>query len=793
MPDRPELLLEQAAVTGIDFVFVHEDQRRLDVHFRRPPSTLSDPLVNDLAAGQVRIVRAPEAGRGPGLPVSTLDWTGDVLRVTTAGPSDFALYRLFVDDPRVDPYYNGVRFSFKAACESDLDCRPRPHECPPDDAAVEVAVDYRSRDYGSFRRALLELAALRYPGWQDRGRAADAATMLLELFSALADELAYYQDRVAREAYLETATQRRSLRRHLRLVDYTLHDGLGASAWVDVTVRDGQSGMIPVGADLVVVSESGAAVPYEFGRGLHESVAGHAVDARRNGLEPHVFDEDDLCLPLGATELTLAGLHAAALPLEPDAEGRRGRWALLKTTPADPSREPRAHAVRLTSVVEATDPVLAQPITTVSWDQAQATPFELDLRELELRGNLVPARAGRTQSLRFSVGPNDLGLPQAVERTGPDGSVAFLFTLPDPAREGIVWAGREPTAARPELRLFEEDPDGGPEREWVWRRSLVGAGSQAADVHFTLDDGTWRRVIGFRRIGAELAHADYAEADGTTIRFGDGEFGRTPPRGTIFRADYRLGNGRRGNVAANSLVEFDTALALVELVSNPLPGSGGVDPETPADSARLAPDAFRALTFRAVRPEDYAEAAERLPWVQRAGTVFRWTGSWLSAFVTPDPRGAVTLEPEERSELAAQLDRFRQAGREAHVLEPVFADVDLELTVCVEPSAFPSDVHERVLERLVGRHGPNPLPGFFSADNFTFGTPLERSVLEAAVQSLAGVRAVERIRIRRRGRVDWRDLGELSFRLASNEVLRLENDPLHPERGSLTIVTRGGA
>jgi hypothetical protein len=788
MPDRPELLLEQNAVTGIDFVFVGEDQRQLDVHFRRPPSTLADPLVDDLDADQVRIVRAPEAGRGPGVAVGAIAWNEDVLRVTTVAPGDFALYRLFVDDPRVDPFYNGVRFSFKAGCEGDVDCRPRAHECPPDDVDVDVAVDYRARDYGSFRQALLELAALRYPGWEDRGRAADAATMLIELYSALADELAYYQDRIAREAYLETATQRRSLRRHLRLVDYTLHDGLGASAWVDVTVRVGQSGTIPAGADLVVVSESGDAVPYEFGRGLHESAVGHAVDARRNGLRPHVFDEDDLCLLAGATELTLAGSHADALPLEPDATGGRSRWALLRTTPNDPSREPRAHPVRLISVIEGTDPVLAQPITTVAWEEAQATPFELDLRELELRGNVVPARAGRTHSVRFSIGPNALGLASAVERTGPNRSVALLFTLPDPAGGGLVWAGREPAVARPELRLFEEDPDGGPPREWEWRRSLVGDGSLSADEHFAFDDGTWRRVVGFRRAGAELAHADYAEGEGTTIRFGDGEFGRTPPRGTIFRADYRLGNGRPGNVAAGSLVEFDPALAFVESVSNPLPGSGGVDSETAADAVRLAPEAFRGLTFRAVRPEDYAEAAERLPWVQRAGAAFRWTGSWLSAFVTPDPRGAVTLEPNERAELAAQLDRFRQAGRDAHVLDPVFADVDLELTVCVEPTALPGDVSERLLGRLVGRPA-----GFFAADNFTFGTPLERSMLEAAVQGVPGVRAVERIRIRRRGRVDWRELDELSFRVASNEVLRLENDPLHPDRGSLTIVTRGGA
>ena len=50
-----------------------------------------------------------------------------------------------------------------------------------------------------------------------------------------------------------------------------------------------------------------------------------------------------------------------------------------------------------------------------------------------------------------------------------------------------------------------------------------------------------------------------------------------------------------------------------------------------ADRDAVAPEAFRAVTYRAVRPEDYAEAAERLPWVQRAGATFRWTGSWLTA------------------------------------------------------------------------------------------------------------------------------------------------------------------
>jgi hypothetical protein len=550
--------------------------------------------------------------------------------------------------------------------------------------------------------------------------------------------------------------------------------------------------VIPAGTDVMAASDSGDAVGYEIGRGHHDAVPGYAVDSRRNSLAPHVWDEDDTLLPAGATELTLSGSRAAALPLEPAGPARHGRWVLLRTSPGDPAREPRAHLVRLVSVVEGTDPVFNEPITTVAWEEAQATPFKLDLRELELRGNLVPATAGRTRSVRFTIGANSMGLPPAVERSGPGSAVVFLFTLPDPDREALVWTGSDPHAARPELRLFEEDP-GGSAREWQWQRSLVGAGAQATDARFALDDGTWRRVVGFRRGGAEIVHIDYADGAGATIRFGDGEFGRAPPRGTVFSAEYRVGNGRRGNVAATSLAALDPPLPFVERVTNPLPGAGGVDPETIAEAVRLGPEAFRALAFRAVRPEDYAEAAERLPWVQRAGASFRWTGSWLSAFVTPDPRGAVTLAAAERAELAEQLDRFRQVGRPVHVPEPRYADIDIELTLCLEPAALPAEVEEEVLERLSGGRGGRPGEGFFSADNFTFGTPLARSALEAAAQLVPGVRAVEEVRIRRRGHFDWRAFDEPILTVAGNEVVRLENDPRHPDRGALTVLTRGGA
>ena len=66
---------------------------------------------------------------------------------------------------------------------------------------------------------------------------ADLGMALVELLAYVADYLSYQQDAVATEAYLGTARQRVSVRRHARLVDYFMHDGCNARAWVQVLRR----------------------------------------------------------------------------------------------------------------------------------------------------------------------------------------------------------------------------------------------------------------------------------------------------------------------------------------------------------------------------------------------------------------------------------------------------------------------------------------------------------------------------------------------------------------------------
>ena len=90
---------------------------------------------------------------------------------------------------------------------------------------------------------------------------------------------------------------------------------------------------------------------------------------------------------------------------------------------------------------------------------------------------------------------------------------------------------------------------------------------------------------------------------------------------------------------------------------------------------------------------------------------------------------------------------------------PDYVSIDLIVTVCASSSAFQGDVEAAVISALGTSVLPNGSTGFFYFDNFTFGTPLERSALEAAIQSAYGVAGVLSIQYRERGFTSsWTDL-----------------------------------
>lgn len=75
----------------------------------------------------------------------------------------------------------------------------------------------------------------------------DPAIALLDAWATVADVLTFYQERIANEGYLRTATERRSVLELARLIGYRLKPGVAASVYLAFTMEAGAQGEIPAG------------------------------------------------------------------------------------------------------------------------------------------------------------------------------------------------------------------------------------------------------------------------------------------------------------------------------------------------------------------------------------------------------------------------------------------------------------------------------------------------------------------------------------------------------------------
>ncbi|MBK8460536.1 MAG: baseplate J/gp47 family protein [Micropruina sp.] len=666
-------------------------------------------------------------------------------------------------------------------------------------------IDYLAKDFASFRTALLDYSAAAYPQWVERDEP-DLGMMLVELISAAGDDLSYYQDRIAGEATLAQATQQVSALRHARLVDYEPAPACSAQALLQLDVA---APALPRGVTVEAGLPDGGTLAFEAGGALLDPDTGGLVsgalpvDPRWNRLDhtsvppaprllPYWWDDGLTCLPRGATELWVRG-HGYGFPVGDVREGTVGLALLIDTAAPTPADPPIREVVNLTGAVELLDPLYNIAVTRLSWDSSQALAFDHAQERTVLAGNLIPAVQGRRFTERFVVEPDPAGpeAPRAaVTRSGPDAGCTdanprTLHTL----RAGrLAWLATQ-AATLPELVLVElaETPGDLP-RTWRWRRSLLDA--DLFEQAFTVDPVVYRDL---RRQPQGLPWFEYDGDDGDSVRFGDGWFGELPPPGATFELTYRTTAGALGNVAADAITIVPDPLAGVVLAcTNPFPASGGADRETIEQIRANAPHAFRARQFRAVRAEDYTKTAEELPWVLDAGTRIRWTGSWLSVFTTAQPPTGEAPSPMQAGQLVELLDRRRLAGYEVHTRAPRYIGLDLIVTVCALPGALRGEVEAAVLAELgTGRLCDGRL-GFFAPGGLRFGAPLERSELEAAIQRATGVDGVVKIRYRRRGHVPFYVPMPEVVSVGAHEILRVDNTPNRPDRGSVRVVVKGG-
>ncbi len=114
---------------------------------------------------------------------------------------------------------------------------------------LHSSVDYTDRDFDSLRTRLISLLKSVFPDWTDFD-VASFGNILLEMYAFVGDVLSFYQDSLARESRLATATQRKNVIALARMLGYKLHGAQAATAQVEFTLRQ------PPVADVIIPAKT---------------------------------------------------------------------------------------------------------------------------------------------------------------------------------------------------------------------------------------------------------------------------------------------------------------------------------------------------------------------------------------------------------------------------------------------------------------------------------------------------------------------------------------------------------
>ncbi|GAA4936575.1 hypothetical protein ACFPM3_06545 [Streptomyces coeruleoprunus] len=413
------------------------------------------------------------------------------------GEGDRSTYTLALTGENADPFHNTADVRFRLDCATDTDCGrasgPAAAEPP-----STVRIDYLARDFAGFRRALQGFLPTRMPGWTESSEA-DVGVMLLELLAATADGFSYVLDRVANEAFLDTATRRRSVAGHLALIGHHLDEG--ASATTLLQFRVARPHLLAAGfAVRQQTTDNRGAAPARLGSDAEDAVVFETVtDAvlwpEHNELVIYDWDSPDGYLPAGATSAHLVGHLTAlaagdALALRDTATGRAEVVRLDRTPERLPATPYGAHGT--------------PPLTRVTWTRATATRVDHPVAGTVVQGNLVPATHGRTHRARVVL-PAPGGRADRSTDGAPDTTASAIAHPAVVSPGGVVLLTVWGLADGQEVVLVVESPLG--EREVRTRPQDIAGGLDGEP--FTIDSdapaGIWRALVGATAEGALAA------------------------------------------------------------------------------------------------------------------------------------------------------------------------------------------------------------------------------------------------------------------------------------------------
>jgi predicted phage baseplate assembly protein len=250
--------------------------------------------------------------------------------------------------------------------------------------------------------------------------ASDPAIAMLDAWATAGDVLTFYQERIANEGYLGTATERRSVLELARSIGYTLRPGVAATVYLSYTVDPNQVTPtdIPAGAQSQSVPNPGE-LPQIF-------ETSDDLDARQewNNLQVRLTQPQDITLD---DAITISMMYAAGT-----STGLKAGDSILLVFTADGS----SAVMRKTKSIDAQFDTQRTLIYFQPWPSAIVTAFQALvtlIRAIDTtadgRGaglSLVQMLEGWADDVRLGIAPDITFWRQEMQRSRIDSFADFV-------------------------------------------------------------------------------------------------------------------------------------------------------------------------------------------------------------------------------------------------------------------------------------------------------------------------------------------------------------------------------
>lgn len=588
---------------------------------------------------------------------------------------------------------------------------------------------YTSRDYSEILSEVVARIAKITPEWTDWNQS-DIGIAILQLFSGIAEMLAYTQDMYANQLTLPTSTQRAAMINLTKSLSYTMANSTPAS--VDLLFS-----RIPysIATDPTVLTSN---VIAQYTRTFHLVDASYTVGDTvllNNGIN----SEYVIIEAKAGTSVTIQGVtrfnYAVNDTVTKLTKNKNVTIPdnLKCSTSGDTIFETNTSAANYTIYAGSTYP-----------NQTVVLSFSSIVCTITVT-NAFDYSVGDSLYLKSSLFANNtvlLTVTDVLDRT------LTVSSLPIWIQAGDI-IGRLVPAAQGTTRSENLASSTGLASQ---TRELAYSPAVAPSVSVTVNEGTgvltWTRVNSFYDSDSNDRYytLDIQATDKALITFGDGVNGKIPNVGSTIVTNYVQGGGVSGNIGRNTISKVSDSImdagggTVTISVTNPNSATGGANKED-LDVARTRAPALYASVYRAVSPSDYNALAlgfsdETYGTISNAKVVESVIDNSVSLYVwAADDNGfASTTSSGLKSALLSYLNERAGVGYLISIVDGYLTAVHITATIHVLSNYTQSVIRSNALAAI------NTL---FQTKNLTPGDDFYLGDLYQALEDLEGVRYVD--------------------------------------------------